>query len=81
VALPGFARRTPLLQQSLDVSCPPGPQQQTCSGGFAAAGMCAMLGQTDGRTPYRFVNAGSHTMRAMSVNETTKLAPTLGSQT
>jgi len=29
VALPVFTRRTPLLQQSIDISCPPCPQQQT----------------------------------------------------
>ena len=29
VALPVFVRRTPLLQQSIDISFPPGPQQQT----------------------------------------------------
>jgi len=34
--LPAFARRTLLLQQSIDISCAPGPQQQTCSSGFAA---------------------------------------------
>jgi len=38
VALPTFARNTPLLQQSIYISCPPGPQQQTCSSGFAAVG-------------------------------------------
>ena len=38
VALLEFARRTPLLQQSINISCPPGPQQQTCSSGFAAVG-------------------------------------------
>ena len=37
----GTARiRPPLLQRSIDVSCPPGPQQQTCSSGFAAVGPC-----------------------------------------
>jgi len=40
-ALPAlFARRTPPLQQSIDISCPPGPQQQTCSSGFAAVDPC-----------------------------------------
>jgi len=34
MALPPFARHTPLLQQSIDISCPPGPQQQTCSSGL-----------------------------------------------
>jgi len=33
VALPAFARRTPLLQQLVNISCPLGPGQQTC--GFA----------------------------------------------
>jgi len=41
----------PLLQRSIDISCPPGPQQQTCSSGFAAAAagllLCALAG-TDG---------------------------------
>ena len=31
VVLPAFVRRTPLLQQSIDISCLLGPQQQTCS--------------------------------------------------
>jgi len=35
VALFAFARRTPLLQQSVAISCPPGPQQQTRSCGWA----------------------------------------------
>jgi len=26
VALPAFASRTPAVQQSIDISCPPGPQ-------------------------------------------------------
>jgi len=38
MALPAFARRTPPLQQSIDISCPPGPRLQTCSSGFAAVG-------------------------------------------
>jgi len=40
VALPAFARRTPLLQQSIDISCLPGPQQQTCSSRIVAVGPC-----------------------------------------
>jgi len=28
------------VQQSIDISCPPGPQQQTCSSGFAPVGPC-----------------------------------------
>jgi len=31
-----FACHTPLLWRSIDISCPPGPQQQTRTGGFAA---------------------------------------------
>jgi len=50
VALPALARRTPLLQQSIDISCPRAhTQQQTCSGEFAAVGPCWDR-QTDGRT-------------------------------
>jgi len=34
-----------LLLQSIDVYCPPGAQQQTCRGGFAAVRPgCHMLG-------------------------------------
>ena len=58
MTLPAFVRRTLLLQQSIDTSCTPGPQQQTCNSGFAAGFCCwCMMGQTDGRTPYRY--AGS----------------------
>jgi len=39
VALPAFACRKPLLlragQQSIDIFCPPDPQQQTRSSGIA----------------------------------------------
>jgi len=38
VALPKFACRMPLLQQSIDISCPMGPQQQTCSSQQGHAG-------------------------------------------
>ena len=41
MALPEFARRfcsAPAVQQSIGISCLPGPQQQTCSSGFAAVG-------------------------------------------
>jgi len=40
VALPAFARHTPLLQQLTDISCPLGLQRQTGSSGFADAGSC-----------------------------------------
>jgi len=50
----GTARiHPPLLQQSIDISCLPNPQQQTCSSGFAAVGPCwdrQTKGQTDRRT-------------------------------
>jgi len=49
VALPTFACHVPLLQQSIDISCPLGPQQLTCSSGFAAMGACWDK-QIDGRT-------------------------------
>jgi len=49
VALPAFARRTPAVQQSIDISCPPSPQQQTCISGFAAMGWYRQTGgQRDG---------------------------------
>jgi len=38
VALPAFGRRTLAVQQLTDISCLLGPQQQTCSSGFAAVG-------------------------------------------
>jgi len=44
VALPAFARLTTLPlragQQSIYISCATGPQQQTCSSGFADVGPC-----------------------------------------
>jgi len=46
VALLTFTHYMPLLQQLFDISCPPGPQQQTCSSAFAA----------DRWTPYHFIN-------------------------
>jgi len=53
VALPAFTRHT--LQQSID------------SSRFAVMGPC-WDGQTDGRTPYRFIDPASHTtMRAVPI--------------
>ena len=46
-----------------DISSLPGPQQQTCSSEFAVP----TLGQTDRRTPYRFIDPAPHTMRAVLV--------------
>jgi len=50
VALPTFASHTLLLQQSIDISCQRGAQQQTCSSRFAAMGQIETCGdrQTDG---------------------------------
>ena len=45
---------TLLLQQSTDMSCPPGVQQWTCSKGFAAVGPCWDR-ETDGRTKYHYI--------------------------
>jgi len=45
------------MQQSINISCLPGAQQQTCTSGFAA------VGQTDGQTPYRLMDLAPHTMR------------------
>jgi len=60
VALPAFALRTPILlragQQSIDVSCAPGPRQQICR---------QTDRQTDGRTPFRYTDHAPHTMRAV----------------
>ena len=54
----------PVVQQSTDISCPPGPQQQTCSSGLAAIGprwVRQTDRQTNGRTPYRYVDPAPHT--------------------
>jgi len=62
--LPAFAHRT--LQQSIDISWPPGPQQQTCSSGvWRANGTYKQVDrQTDGQTLYRFIDLAPHTMWA-----------------
>jgi len=70
VALPAFARRTPLLQQSINISCPPGSQQQTCTSGFAAVRPCwdrQTDRRTDRRTPYGFIEPAPHIMRAVLI--------------
>jgi len=71
----GTARiRPPLLLQSVDVSCLPGPQQQTCSSGFAAVGPCWDR-QTDGqRTPYDYIDPAPHTVLAVPVIGVSRLA-------
>jgi len=47
-----LAACTLLLQQSIDISCRPVQQQN-------------MLEQTDGRTPYCFIDPAEHTMQAV----------------
>jgi len=72
VALPAFARRTPLLQQSIDIFRALGPQQQTCCrigvGKTCRIGVVGPRwdrdGQTDGRTPYRFIDPAPHTIHS-----------------
>jgi len=71
--LPAFARHTPLLRQSIDISCPPSRHQQTCSSGFAAVGPCWDR-QTDRRTPHRFIDPTLHTMRAEPIMASPRLA-------
>jgi len=66
MALPAFAavRRAaaaPAVQQSIDISYPPGPHLQTCSSGFAAVGPCSDR-RTDTvpfRRPFSAYYAGS----------------------
>ena len=47
--------RPMLLQQSIDISCPPGPQQQTCNSELRQSN------GTDRRTPYPFIDPAPHT--------------------
>jgi len=62
-SLPAFTRRTPLLRQSIDISCPPDPHQQTSSSGFAA------VGQPVGRTHGLFhTDFAPHTAQAAAVS-------------
>jgi len=42
------------VQQSIDISCPPGPQQQTRRSGVRRPND-GTDGQTDGRTPDRYI--------------------------
>ena len=58
VTLLAFAAAAPVVQQSDDISRPPGPQQQT---------RCT-LGQTDRRIPYRYIVPARHTIRAVPIN-------------
>ena len=54
------------MQQSIDISHPPGPQQQT-----SRCGYCAMAhAGTDGRALYRYIDPAPHTrpMREVPIN-------------
>jgi len=62
-AAPGAA--APAVQQSIDISYPPGPQQQTC---------CTLLQQnnrTDERTPNHFIDPALHTIQTVPTNAKT----------
>ena len=71
VALPAFARRIPQQQQPINISCPPAGltaanlQQRICCCG-------PMLGQIDGRTPYRYIDPAPNSTRAVAVRITAK---------
>ena len=68
MALPAFAaeRRAAaalVVQQSIDIS----------HSGKPAAGCCSWrTGQTDGQTPYRFIDPALHTKRAVSIRKRNK---------
>jgi len=57
--LPPSSLATPAMQQSIDIACPPGPQQQTRSSGNVAVSPCWDR-QTDKRTPYRYIDPALH---------------------
>jgi len=63
------AAAAPAVQQSIDISYPPGPQQQTRRTLLQRADGTARRTdrQTDGQTPYRFIDHASRTMRAVTV--------------
>ena len=64
MALPAFVRHTPLLVSAgHDISCPPGPQQQTCNSEYC--GQC-WDGRTDGNRTISICPA-PHTMQAVPI--------------
>jgi len=65
VALPAFARRTPLLLQSIDVSCPPAHSSKPAAADSLLWAHAGADRRTDGRTPCRFIDSAPHTMRAV----------------
>jgi len=60
VALPAFGRHTPVVQQSIDISCPSGPQQQTRSSGVRRPDGTDR--QTDGRTRDSYIDLAPQTI-------------------
>ena len=50
------------MQQSTDISRPPGPQQQTCHV------LLQQANGTDSRTPCRYIDPASHTKWAVPIN-------------
>jgi len=77
-ALPAFAaaRRVaarllltadpPAVQQSIDISWQPGPQQQTRGSGVRQPD--GTDGQTDGRTPDSCIDPAPHSVRAVAIS-------------
>ena len=66
VALPAFVRCMPAVQQSIDISYPPSPQQQTCSSGVWRPDGTDR--QTDGRMdapPDRCIDPALDVVRAV----------------
>jgi len=53
------AAAAPAEQQSIDISYPPGAQQQT------GRTLLQRANETDRRTPYRFIDPATHTLRAV----------------
>ena len=49
------------MQQSIDISYPPGPQPQTCSS------PCWKGRLTDGRIPYRYIDPASRAVRVVPI--------------
>jgi len=59
----------PAVQQLINISWPPGPQQQTRRSGVWLPNV-ATDRQTDGRAPYRYIDPAPHTMRAVRITPT-----------
>ena len=59
------------MQQSIDISCPPGPEQQTQQ--WSAAGK-QWDKRTDGRTPDQYIGPAQHTTRVVPISANVKPA-------